>query len=115
MWQRDPLVLRSSGREAPPWERRGARGGGGGGGGGGGEGHRRRGQQQQGGAGAGFAGGREEEEGEGCVWCAMRFGDAVDDEWWAVWLVLRMTRELQDLTAKVGGAVEPGAGNGNLL
>jgi hypothetical protein len=36
----------------------------------------------------------------------MRFGDAVDDEWWAVWLLLRMTRELQDLSVRVRARVQ---------
>ena len=36
-----------------------------------------------------------------CVWACMRFGDYVEDEWWAVWLVVAMSRELQDLSIQV--------------
>ncbi|EFJ45520.1 MADS box transcription factor, partial [Volvox carteri f. nagariensis] len=38
---------------------------------------------------------------EGCVWAVVRFGDAVDDEWWLVWLLLRMSRDLQNLSVQV--------------
>ncbi|KAG2440014.1 hypothetical protein HXX76_004131 [Chlamydomonas incerta] len=94
VWNKDPLQLRSSARQQPPWRRaaaakqqqqqqRAAR----------------RGQPVAGAGGPGAARGEEEEE--GCLWAVMRFGDAVDDEWWAVWLLLRMSRELQDLTVQV--------------
>ncbi|KAG2495277.1 hypothetical protein HYH03_006550 [Edaphochlamys debaryana] len=103
VWHKDPLVLRSSAAQPPPWERRGPGG------------RRGRGAApatsssppasasdapgQQGAQGA--AGAAPQPQPEGCVWAAMRFGDAVDDEWWGVWLLLRMSRELQDLTVQV--------------
>ena len=101
VWNKDPLTLRSSARQQPPWERAAAQ-----------RRRRRQGQGQQApGAGAGAAGsgeqGRQQAE-EGCLWAVMRFGDAVDDEWWAVWLLLRMSRELQDLTVQVGAGVLSG-------
>ncbi|GLC37418.1 hypothetical protein PLESTB_001589500 [Pleodorina starrii] len=93
VWNKDPLVLRASSCQPPPWERR--RGGAPGG--------RRRAPHAAGEdgpqAGAGLS--SSSGPGEGCVWAVMRFGDAVDDEWWAVWLLLRMTRELQDLSVQV--------------
>ncbi|GFR42089.1 hypothetical protein Agub_g2931, partial [Astrephomene gubernaculifera] len=98
IWNKDPLVLRSSARQPPPWERKRGRWQ-----------QQRRPQQQRGqhhhasgGAGSGSSGGGEEAgAAEGCVWSVVRFGDAVDDEWWAVWLLLRMSRELQDLSVQV--------------
>ncbi|KAG2454776.1 hypothetical protein HYH02_000611 [Chlamydomonas schloesseri] len=90
VWNKDPLVLRSSARQQPPWRRRGR---------GGGRGRGRAAQQQLGQQHQEEA--EAEKEEEGCLWAVMRFGDAVDDEWWAVWLLLRMTRELQDLTVQV--------------
>jgi hypothetical protein len=81
VWNREPLLLRSSAASPPPWSR-----------------PRRR---RRGEAGPGVADG--EAPGEGCVWAVMRFGDAVDDEWWAVWLLLRLSRELQDLSVQVRG------------
>ncbi|GIL77140.1 hypothetical protein Vretimale_3179 [Volvox reticuliferus] len=88
VWNKDPLVLRASSRRAPPWERKR------------GPGVIRR--RTPAAAGSVDRATSSSESGqEGCVWSVMRFGDAVDDEWWVVWLLLRMTRELQDLSVQV--------------
>ncbi|GIL58795.1 hypothetical protein Vafri_13788 [Volvox africanus] len=92
VWNKDPLVLRASSRHVPSWERRRGPGGI----------PRRMPPAASRAQGCVDRPTNSSESGqEGCVWSVMRFGDAVDDEWWVVWLLLRMTRELQDLSVQV--------------
>lgn len=104
MWQRDAFTLTPSTREPPPWttttaaastsahdkqksssSRRA--------GGGGGSGSNNSGSNSGSGTGAPAP--------PPCLWGVLSFGDAVDDEWFAAWLLLELTRRVEGASARV--------------
>ena len=38
-----------------------------------------------------------------CLWGTLRFGDAVDDEWFATWLLRELTRRIPGTTGEAAG------------
>lgn len=40
---------------------------------------------------------QQQQQQQPCLWAALRYGDHVEDEWWAVWLLLELSRSLPHL------------------
>lgn len=93
VWQRDAFALTPSAQRPPPWDAAS------------GKAPRRAAAADGNGSAPASSGSASSSSSAGasppCLWGVVSFGDAVDDEWFVVWLLLELTRQFAGAAARV--------------